>query len=176
MVDRIVGIVIALLGAGYWYLADNLPEPLLRQPVGPEVFPKLLAIGLVVLGVALLASTFVKAGTAAPRKAEEAAPDEDAVAAAARAVAEVLEQDAGTQLDYRTVLLAASGLVLYALAYERLGFLLSTFVFMVYETAVMETRRGHWLRTVLAAAVLSAGIYFLFVKLLDVVLPKGLLG
>lgn len=61
----------------------------------------------------------------------------------------------------------------YALALEPVGFVLSTSVFVVATSALLGWRR--WLSGILVAVLFSVGTYFIFVRLLSVPLPAGLL-
>ena len=76
--------------------------------------------------------------------------------------------------SFRKLLLALVALVAFGAAMEYAGYLLTTFFFMFFVTWIMEPK-GWRIFSVLAllTAVLS---YLLFVVLLEVQLPKGLLG
>jgi putative tricarboxylic transport membrane protein len=76
--------------------------------------------------------------------------------------------------SFRKVLFALVALVAFGVVMEYAGFLLTTFFFMLFVTRIMEPRR--W-RFVAVLAFLTAVLsYLLFVVLLEVQLPKGLLG
>lgn len=185
MADRVIGLLVVALGFAYWSAAGALPRPLLRQAVGPEAFPRLIAAVLIGLGALLaLAPSFRRPGRAAtagagrgdaagePQVGEGDAGGVDAGAA----VAGVLAGQVAILPDYRTLLLVLLGLGVYALIYERVGFVVSTFLLIVYEIGVMEVQSGHWLRTAMVSAGVSVGLYLLFVKILSVTLPLGILG
>jgi putative tricarboxylic transport membrane protein len=76
--------------------------------------------------------------------------------------------------SFRKILFALAALIAFGVVMEYAGFLLTTFFFMLFVTRIMEPKRWRFV-TVLAflTAVLS---YLLFVVLLEVQLPKGLLG
>lgn len=69
--------------------------------------------------------------------------------------------------------LAALAVLVYALLFEVLGFTLATAVMAV---PVGMAFGGNWKQSLAAGAGLGLGLYFLFDKLLDVVLPTGLLS
>lgn len=74
----------------------------------------------------------------------------------------------------RKLLLALVALVAFGLVMEYVGFVLTTFFFMLFVTRIMEPK-GWGVVTVIA--LLTAAIsYLLFVVLMEVALPKGLLG
>lgn len=182
MAERVIGLLVVMVAVAYWWLADNLPLPLLRQAVGPEAFPKLVALFMGAMGALLIIGPVWRrrsrgAADPTPAAAGGEAGDEAEVDAGA-AVAAALEQDSAlpAQVDYRTTALVLLGLAVYPLIYEPLGFMLATFLFLVYEITVMETDRRHWLRTALVSGLTAAAFYFLFVKFLMVTLPAGVLG
>jgi putative tricarboxylic transport membrane protein len=70
-------------------------------------------------------------------------------------------------------LLGVSIFIFYALAIERLGFLLSTFSFLIVWMRLIE--RVRW-RTLIGISIgTTAALYFIFVFFLEVPLPKGFL-
>jgi putative tricarboxylic transport membrane protein len=71
-----------------------------------------------------------------------------------------------------TVVCAAAVLV-YALLFELLGFPLAT---TLMALPIGIAFRGNWKQSLAGGAGLGLALYFLFDKLLDVVLPTGLLG
>ena len=74
----------------------------------------------------------------------------------------------------KKILLGLGALFGYGIALEYTGYLLTTFLFMVLTSRIMEPER--W-RPILIVAFLTATLsYLLFVVLLEVQLPKGLLG
>jgi putative tricarboxylic transport membrane protein len=70
-------------------------------------------------------------------------------------------------------LLLCASLFLYALAASRLGFVIATFLFIVFVFRLVESEP--WWRTLLKAALITAGNYLLFVIWLGLSLPKGIL-
>ena len=158
--DSVIGLAVAALGVVYWRAAGALPQPLLRQAVGPDVFPRLVAGALMVLGALLVTAPLLRrvAGRA-PRPA---------------GVPETTEVEPAP--DWRTIALVLLGLGLYALAYERLGFVVATILFMAYEVLVMEVERTRWLWAAPAIVLIPVVLYVVFVKLLGVTLPAGILG
>jgi hypothetical protein len=62
----------------------------------------------------------------------------------------------------------------YVFAFDGLGFVLSTFLFVLFVFPVAEPQR--WWRIVMKAALITIGNYVVFVVWLGVDLPKGVLG
>lgn len=156
--DRVAGLAVLVLGVAYWRAASALPRPLIPQDVGPEVFPYLIAGALVVLGALLAVGPLLGrlvGWRPRPRPSEaelEPAP------------------------DWAAIVLVLVGLALYTVLYERLGFILSTMLFMAIEIAVLETDRARWIWAAPVVVLLPMLLYLLFVKLLGVTLPGGMLG
>jgi putative tricarboxylic transport membrane protein len=74
----------------------------------------------------------------------------------------------------KKLLLALAALVAFGVAMEYAGYLLTTLFFMFFTARIMKPKGS---RMILVLAVLTAVLtYLLFVVLLEVQLPKGLLG
>ena len=71
------------------------------------------------------------------------------------------------------VLILFALLLLYSAAIPWMGYLLSTFIF-VFITAFLMGERS-WTKGAAISAVFSAGIFFLFVRVLTIPLPLGFL-
>jgi putative tricarboxylic transport membrane protein len=63
--------------------------------------------------------------------------------------------------------------IFYALVIQRLGFLLSTFSFLIIWMRLIE--RVRWRTLIGISIATTAGLYFIFVFFLEVPLPKGFL-
>lgn len=69
--------------------------------------------------------------------------------------------------------LAAAAIVVYALLFQVLGFTLAT---TLMALPVGLAFGGHWKQALAGGLVLGLSLFFLFDKLLDVILPTGLLS
>jgi len=114
---------------------------------GPGLFPFGIGIGMAALSLSV-AATGIRA-VAAP-----------AVAAAPGRAAPVMA--------------VIAALMLYAVALERIGFLLCTLLFLVGLLGVLGRR--NWLVAAAASACITAGSYLIFAKFLKINLPVGPLG
>ncbi len=74
----------------------------------------------------------------------------------------------------KKAVLAIIALLAYSILLEPIGYLIVTFAFILFATRLMA--KGRWWVSVTVAAVASAASYVLFVVLLSVSLPKGLLA
>jgi putative tricarboxylic transport membrane protein len=72
-----------------------------------------------------------------------------------------------------SLLILMATLFIYALAFERLGYVLST---LVMSAVVARLFGASWVQAGISGVILSVGSYLLFDHGLDVVLPTGILG
>jgi putative tricarboxylic transport membrane protein len=75
---------------------------------------------------------------------------------------------------FRRVVVVMLGTALFGIFLEALGFILTTFVFMVFCWLVVD--RQPYLRGLLISAAASGTSFILFAKMLNVHVPRGLLG
>ncbi|MFO1109210.1 MAG: tripartite tricarboxylate transporter TctB family protein [Bradyrhizobium sp.] len=153
--DRVTGLFLVGLGAAAAYGGWRLP-PVPGQPVGPNVFPLVIGIGLALCGLAI---TF-EIGHSFEEE-EEIIPLEGGQAPAAR----------GRFYGLRALLPPAL-LLFYVVVADRLGFIL-TAALIVYVTATALGAR--WKLALPLAALAPIAVHLIFSKLLRVPLPIGLL-
>jgi putative tricarboxylic transport membrane protein len=144
--DRYAGIVFLLLGAGFVWESRKIGTSAYGSNVGPEVFPTILGSLLVLLSLRLLYET-VKS-----KPAEKQNGNGD-----------------GEKPDYVRLGLIFGSALVYVLILEPVGYVISTFVFLLIGFQIIE--RGKWLQSVLISACFSAAVYLLFVELLEGSLP-----
>ncbi len=152
--DAIWGALLALLGAAILWHVQGFPR-IPGQNVGPALFPGLLAAALVVCGGILIAS-----GLKARRAAPSSAP---------WTVAPEWLRSPRHLLAF-AVLVGAN--VFYLLVVDRLGFLLTAFV---YLAVLMWVLRVRVVLVFPVALVMTLLIHYEFYKLLRVPLPWGVL-
>lgn len=75
---------------------------------------------------------------------------------------------------WRAVLSTLVVLLIYAAVLDTLGYVVATFLLLIVLLRVLEPPR--WAVTVLTAAVVTAASHVLFVRLLDVQLPRAVWG
>jgi len=142
------------MGFAMLFIIGGLDQGLIRRGApGPGFVPFLTGIALV--GLALLVFFPALIGKRG----------EDAVA---------VEKFFPEQGSLKRILLALLALVVYGLILNFAGYLITTFLFMTFACRLMEPEK--W-RTVLIVSAATAGLsYLLFIRLLDVPLPIGILG
>ena len=148
--DAISGAVLLTLGASVLFAIRNFPK-FPGQPVGPALFPGLIAVGLCVAGLLLVV------GGLRSRPRQPWLVWDDWVRSPRHVLALV-------------VLLGS--VVFYIAAVDRLGFLLSSVLILIALFSVLRVPPA---RSVLLAAVVTLVIHFAFYKLLRVPLPWGVL-
>ena len=154
--DRVTGLFLVGLGSLAAYGGSLLP-PVPGQPVGPNVFPIVIGVGLALCGLMIafgIGHTF--------EQEEELIPFEAGQEAAA---------PRGRLYGLRALLPPAL-LLFYVATADRLGFIL-TAALIVYATATALGAR--WKLALPLAALAPIAIHLIFSKLLRVPLPIGLL-
>ena len=152
--DAVWGALFALLGAAILWHVQGFPR-IPGQNVGPGLFPGVLAVALLVCGTILVA-TGLKARRSAGPASRWAAPPEWL----------------RSQRHVVAFLVLAAINVFYLLAVDRLGFLLTAFVYLAALMWVLRVRLAVALPVALVMALL---IHYAFYKLLRVPLPWGVL-
>jgi putative tricarboxylic transport membrane protein len=139
-------------------VAYQAPRPNLPAAVGPHVWPIILLCLLSVCSVFLFLQAI--------RDERESSPlTEDA-----RARERDLEW-------YRKPAITGAytivGVLLYAILLESVGFIICTFLIVLYQTRVIQ--KGKWFRNIATSLLFSLACYFAMTKLLLMRLPPGLL-
>jgi putative tricarboxylic transport membrane protein len=157
--DRTTGFFLVGLGALSAYGGSLLP-PVPGQQVGPNVFPIVIGIGLIVCGLMIafgIGHTFE----------EEAEADLGQIEGSAAVTA----QRSGWMGDLK-VLIPPALLFFYVLAADKLGFFLAAAIMVLITAFALGARVKLALPLALLAPV---GVHLVFAKLLRVPLPDGLL-
>lgn len=150
MGDRILGALCVLLASAMAWAAHGYAAEISYEPVGPRAFPTLLAV---VLGLAGTWLVVRPARLAGPARAEAA--------------------DASSGALGMALALTVVTMLVYALLFQWLGFVLATSLMTV---PVGRSFGGRPLSLLATGLGLGLGMYLMFDKLFDVVLPTGLLS
>ncbi len=142
-----VSIFLILFAAGYLYLSYNLKKyPYV--PVDSDLVPKVL--GFLLLGLAVLLF-FDRSSETTEQKEKRHVPGKDIL-----------------------VILAVGAIIfLYILLFEFLGFLLTTALFIFGCSAFLGYRK--WISNLLVSVLFPTALYYIFVYLLQIKLPQGIL-
>lgn len=153
--DSVTGSFLVVLGAAAAYGGWRLP-PVPGQPVGPNVFPLVIGLGLALCGLAIvfgIGHSF--------EEEEELIPVEGEAKAA----------PTGRLYSLRALLPPAL-LLFYVIAAERLGFIITAALMVLATSTALGAK---WKLALPLAALAPIGIHLIFAKLLRVPLPAGLL-
>jgi hypothetical protein len=136
----------------------DTPKANIPQAVGPEVMPIGILILLIINALGLFLKSAYGKGKPVPLAGDE---DKDPAA-----------PSWGKQ--YQAIILVLTGLVVYGFTVVPVGFVLATVFLIIFEARVLQA--GRWIRNVIVGFGFSTGVYLVFVKLLNVMLPAGILG
>lgn len=166
--DARAGLVATVLGLVYLASAFAIePDPTTTSVIGPQVAPVVIGVATVVCALALVTQALRHRDDDEDGRTR-ARPDDETADDAAPA-------SGGTDLDRRRVLVSFAIFAAYVVAFIPLGYLLSTFLFLVAMTTYADRRK--LVRNCIFAAVFSPAVYALFTYGLQVPLPSpGLLG
>lgn len=148
--DAVFGLLFAALGALVLFAVQGFPK-IPGQPVGPALFPGLIACGLCITGTILMVRGWRQ-----------------------RASHPWLEWHdwVGSPRHMVAFALLVGGVVLYIVGSDRLGFIPCAFVILMALFLVLRVPVG---RSVFIAVIATLVVHFAFYKLLRVPLPWGLL-
>jgi putative tricarboxylic transport membrane protein len=151
--DVLLGISVIIGAAIYLYADANLPVLQNGGPMGPQAFPALIGVGLLLSGLLLLGETWRRRRVAPAGAAIPADPIE--------------------RRSRRILLAMTVWTALYYFAFERVGYLVATVVYMFALLAFFN--RGRWWMNAACAAGFTLVAYLLFTSFLQVALPRGIL-
>jgi putative tricarboxylic transport membrane protein len=143
---RVTGYVLLIIGAVTAWSSFHLSMGRWGRP-GPGFFPFGLAIVLIVLSLALIFLHWKKDLTSSPFWPGR---------------------------SWLRPLLGVAILVFYALFFDRMGFILTTFLFLIIWMWVIERLR--WLTILSISIGTTVALYLIFNLFLEVPLPPGFLG
>jgi putative tricarboxylic transport membrane protein len=155
--DRVTGLFLVCLGSLAAYGGSLLP-PVPGQPVGPNVFPIVIGIGLAICGLMIafgIGHSF--------EEEEELVPFEDGQQAAAAPRGKFY----GLRALFPPVLL-----LFYVAAVERLGFILTAGLIVLITSTALAARPK---LSVPLAILAPIAVHLIFYKFLRVPLPAGLI-
>jgi putative tricarboxylic transport membrane protein len=139
--DTIAGCVFLIVGMFFIVASMGISSSSYGSKVGPNIFPTALGAILVLLSVIVIYQT---------RKAVPAAEKKE-------------------HKNFKRFALVLSSTFLYILLFELLGYVISTFLYLVFVFQVMERKK--LLFAVLIAAFFSFAVYYLYVVVFQGTLP-----
>jgi putative tricarboxylic transport membrane protein len=143
--DRYASVIFALIGAVFLFESRNIAKSAYGSEVGPNVFPSLLGLILILLSVKLFLESFKSFQN---------------------------KNNNREKLMIKRFLIILIASILYASFLETIGYLISTFIFLLVSFQAMEkVAKGGWLKNSLIAGAFSFCVYYLFVIVLKGSLP-----
>lgn len=149
-----VGLVAIVFGAAYGIQAMGLPRARIGNPMAPLYFPMGLAVIMVFLG----AVTFIveaRKGLNSDDKAKR------------------------PQFHFKSMKLILYVIVLcliYTFLFDRIGFVLSTIVFLMAMLTGINSGRQKLAQNAIITVIFSFGMWYVFVNLFQISLPASPLG
>jgi len=139
--DRFASIAFLLIGLLFVIESRSISVSSYGSSVGPNIFPMALGTILILLSIKLLFET-------TKYKSEDGSKE---------------------PLQYMKFIIIFVSAAVYAAVLEPLGYVISTFIFLLIAFQTME--RGKWIQTIIIAAVFSFGVYYFFAEFLGGSLP-----
>ncbi|EXX89273.1 transporter [Paenibacillus darwinianus] len=140
--DSYASIVFFLIGIAFVWESRKISESSYGSNVGPDIFPMGLGAILVLLSIRLFYEAMK-------------APKGDS--------------DGKTTPDYKRFLMIAGAAALYAYYLEDIGYVIGTFLFLLF--CFQTIQRGKLVTSLVVSASFSYGVYYLFVQILEGTLP-----
>lgn len=142
------------LGLGILFLVGSLRAGLFRKGIpGPGFLPFITALILMTLSLMVFFPAVARKKEERDKDLEKFFPEKDSL---------------------KKIFLGLLALFLYGIALEYAGYLATTFLFMVFTIRLSERKK--WKGPVFLAFSAAFLSYLLFVVLLEVQLPRGILG
>lgn len=139
--DRYASLIFFVLGTGFVIESRKISESAYGSSVGPDIFPMFLGIILILLSLRLFFETFRYMNVKINKQ----------------------------ELDYKRFLIILIAAIIYGLLLETVGYVITTFLFLLLGFQVME--KGGWWKSLLISGGFSYGVYYLFVEVLEGSLP-----
>lgn len=151
--DKISSLVFFILGLFIFLESRKISESTLNTAIGPSVFPVAIGIALMVLSVVLFVETikFKKTYKIIEKETEKESNDEE------------------NKSNKKVFFIIIISTLLYILLLEKIGYVITTFLFLFVAFQTLE--RSKWITSLIVAALFTGTIYIGFVKILGGNLP-----
>lgn len=141
--DRYASLVFLLIGIGFVWQSNSISTAAYGSTIGANIFPLGLGSLLILLSLRLFYEVLKTKHINDGKEAQK--------------------------LDYKRFLLIFGAALLYAYFLEEIGYVLGTFLFLLFSFQVIE--KGKLLKSVLISASFAIGVYVIFVMLLEGSMP-----
>lgn len=153
--NTLTGILAVLLGGIYLFATLNLKQQTTGDPLGPRVFPLIVAALIIILGIILVV-----------REVLTSKENRDILL--------FKLSDEGKKVLLRIVITSVLGII-YGFVLDSLGYLISTTLFMIGLMFLVNTL-ARWKQNLLVSIAFSVVSYGAFAMLLHLSLPRGILN
>ncbi len=149
--SMIMSVVVTMIGFVYTLSTFLLPDAKIGVAFEPKIFPGILGIALLALGLVLTVQEI-----------------------------RLLAKDQGGKASFvgeeqRNILFTLLNGLLYAVLFDRIGYIFATFVFLNIQLFIFRGKKT-WKSTLLISLIFSVVAFILFNTLMGVYLPKSPLG
>ncbi|MCR8635675.1 tripartite tricarboxylate transporter TctB family protein [Paenibacillus radicis (ex Xue et al. 2023)] len=141
MFDRYASIAFLIIGAFFVVDSRNISQSAYGSSVGSDIFPLGLGLILILLSIRL----FYENLRVKSDKSEAA------------------------KLDYKRFGIIFAAMVLYVFLLEKIGYVIATFLFLLIGFQTLERKK--MLFSIIISAVISVGVYYVYVTVLQGTLP-----
>ena len=148
--DAFTGLFAVAFGLIYGYMAYSMPRAAFGNPLDPIYFPLGISAISILIGILLLVKSDFKASIQAYKN--------------------LINEDEVKKNDRRRILYTCIISVAYALLFEHLGYVISTFMFM-FAMQTITSGKESWKKSIIIGLLFSVGVYFVFSTLLSISLP-----
>ena len=150
--DVIIGVILIMFAAWiYWYTARTLPTEAQMYTLGPDVFPKLLALLLAFLSLTLIVTALIKGR--------------------AQGIPDTGGRIRAMSLLSSSIFRAVVAMVIYIAIMPSVGYIPSTVLFLAFLIWAFGGKKAA--QMLIPAAIVTASLYLLFGVVLNVLLPPG---
>lgn len=139
--DRLASVLFLAVGVVFIIGSKNLASSSYGSAVGPDIFPLILGIGLLLLSFRLFYETFITK----------------------------TKQNSKEKIQYKPFLIIFAATLGYILTLETIGYVITTFLFLFVCFQTME--RSKVVKSLIISAGFSGIVYFLYVEVLKGTLP-----
>ena len=148
--DFLSGSISIIFGLIYAFFAYNLKRSPMGDPLAPSIFPLIVAGGLVLFGIMLVMKSNIGELKLAFEKIK-ASTTETSI------------------LSRKMIIMTVLGSVVYAIIFDHLGYVISTFLFITFIMTILE--RNKLKRNIIVSLIFSIVVYYVFFYLLGISLP-----
>lgn len=150
--DFIIGIIFMILSIGYFILSKFLPASKLMK-IGPSFMPSVIACCIFILSILQIINGYKVLKINKEEKKEEFTP------------------------EYKRVLATIIAFAFYVLLLEPIGFLITTFIYLVIQMYILSTHEQRRpIIFILISLITTVVVYYGFKNGFSIMIPAGIFG